>query len=126
MKIMEARGKMEEAIKKKMEEIKERSRESHRFLVERENAWKGRFYDSMLREKAIKELAIDDRGDSVAIQFAEILEKNAKHVRSTEDEILLLIKIDGFQSTFEGLVEAIVINCKDEHLLDQDVDVCFE
>lgn len=71
-------------------------------------------------------MPIDDRGDSVAIQFAEILEKHAKHIRSTEDQILLLIKIDGFQSTFEGLVEAIVMDCKDEHLLDPDEDVRFE
>lgn len=60
MKIMEARGKMEEVIEKKMEEIKERSRKSHKALVEREIAWKGRFYDSMLREKAIKELAKEE------------------------------------------------------------------
>jgi len=57
---------------------------------------------------------------SVAVQFAEILEKHAKHVWSTEDEILLLIKMDGFGTTFEGLIKAIVEDCKDEHLLDQD------
>lgn len=63
--------------------------------------------------------------DSVAIQFAEILEKHAKHVRDTEDEILLLIKIDGFSATFENLLEAIVNDCKDESLLIEDEKICF-
>lgn len=64
----------------------------------------------------------DERMTSVVVQFAEILEKHAEHARSTEDEILLLIKIDGFSATFEDLIEAIVMDCKDEHLIDESGD----
>lgn len=62
---------------------------------------------------------------SVAVQFAEILEETARRVRIIEDEILLLIKIDGFSATFEDLIMEIVIDCKDEHMLDQDRDIIF-
>jgi len=60
---------------------------------------------------------------SVTVQFAEILEKHAKHIRSTEDEILLLIKMDGFGTTFGRLIEEIIGDCKDEHLIDESGDV---
>ena len=60
--------------------------------------------------------------DSVAVQFAEILEKHAKRVRSTENQILLRIKVNGFSTIFEELIEAIIIDCKDEHLLDESGD----
>jgi len=62
----------------------------------------------------------DERMKSVAVQFAEILEKHAKHIRSTENQILLRIKVNGFSTIFEKLIEAIVMDCKDEELLDQD------
>lgn len=67
-------------------------------------------------------MLIDDRGDSVAIQFAEILEKYAKRVRSTENQILLRIKVNGFSTIFEELIETIVEDCKDEHLIDESGD----
>lgn len=56
---------------------------------------------------------------SVAVQFAEILEKYAKRVRSTENQILLRINTNGFSTIFEELIEAVVMDCKDEELLDQ-------
>jgi sugar-specific transcriptional regulator TrmB len=64
----------------------------------------------------------DENIKSVAVQFAEILEKHAKRVRSTENQILLRIKANGFSTIFEELIEKIVKECKDEHLLDQDGD----
>lgn len=65
----------------------------------------------------------DEDMKSVAVQFAEILEKHAKRVRFTENQILLRIKVNGFSTIFETLIEAIIVDCKDEHLLDESGDV---
>lgn len=71
------------------------------------------------RDDEIQHLEERNNTESVAVQFAEVLEKQARHIRDTEDEILLLMKIDGIYTVIEDLLEAIIIDCKDERLLDE-------